>query len=118
MRFDTQRMAELAPQGFTLATDVAEWLVTQGVAFRSAHEISGSLVQFCEARGLSLDEPTDEQYAGISPHLTAEVRDVLTVAGSLASRAGVSGTAPVRVAEQRERLRSRLTDVSGALGLA
>jgi argininosuccinate lyase len=118
MRFDTQRMAELAPQGFTLATDVAEWLVTQGVPFRSAHEISGSLVQFCEARGLSLNEPTDDQYAEISPHLTGEVRTVLTVAGSLASRAGVSGTAPVRVAEQRERLHLRLAAVRGALGLA
>lgn len=118
MRFDTRRMAELAPQGFTLATDVAEWLVTQGVPFRSAHEISGSLVQFCEARGLTLNEPTDEQYAEISPHLTAEVRTVLTVAGSLASRAGVSGTAPVRVAEQRERLHLRLADVAGSLGLA
>ena len=40
LRFDTDRMAELAPQGFTLATDVAEWLVTQGVPFRSVHEIS------------------------------------------------------------------------------
>ncbi len=48
LRFHTDRMAELAPQGFSLATDVAEWLVRQGVAFRDAHEISGALVRACE----------------------------------------------------------------------
>jgi argininosuccinate lyase len=46
------------------------------------------------------------------------VRSVLTVAGSLASRSGVSGTAPVRVAQQRERLHSRLAAVRTSLGLA
>ncbi|MEO7006965.1 MAG: argininosuccinate lyase [Terrimesophilobacter sp.] len=118
MHFDTERMADLAPQGFTLATDVAEWLVTQGVPFRSAHEISGALVQFCEANGLNLNDPTNEQYLEISPHLTAGVRGVLTVAGSLAGRAGVSGTAPARVAEQRDRLHEALAAVSRSLGLA
>ena len=51
LRFDTDRMAELAPQGFSLATDVADWLVRRGVPFRDAHEISGALVKLCEARG-------------------------------------------------------------------
>ena len=50
LRFDTERMAELAPQGFSLATDVAEWLVKQHVPFRDAHEITGALVRFCEAQ--------------------------------------------------------------------
>ena len=75
-------------------------------------------MQFCEARGLSLSEPSDEQYLEISSHLTGEVRGVLTVAGSLASRAGVSGTAPARVAEQRDHLHERLAAVSDSLGLA
>ncbi len=100
LTFNTERMAELAPQGFSLATDVAEWLVKQGVIFRDAHEISGELVRFCEERGLELHEPTDEQLASVSPHLTASVRDVLTVEGSVNSRVGVGGTAAVRVAEQ------------------
>ena len=118
LRFHTDRMAELAPQGFTLATDVAEWLVTQGVPFRSAHEISGALVQFCEDRALPLDGPTDEEFLGISPHLTAGVRSVLTVAGSLASRTGAGGTAPVRVAEQLAALSRRVSAVSATLGVA
>jgi argininosuccinate lyase len=98
--FDVDRMAELAPQGFSLATDVAEWLVRQNVPFREAHEITGALVQFCETNGLELDQPSDADFVAISPHLTAEVRSALTLEGSVASRTGRGGTAPVRVAEQ------------------
>jgi len=108
LTFDTQRMAELAPQGFSLATDVADWLVRQRVPFREAHEISGALVRFCEDSGLDLDEPTDEQYQAVSPHLTPGVRDVLTIAGSVSSRSGVGGTSPERVAEQRTELTARV----------
>jgi argininosuccinate lyase len=108
LAFDTDRMAELAPQGFSLATDVADWLVRQRVPFREAHEISGALVRFCEENGLDLDGPTDEQYLAISPHLTAQVRSVLTVEGSVASRNGAGGTAPERVAEQRTALVARV----------
>jgi argininosuccinate lyase len=100
LTFDEVRMAELAPQGYSLATDVADWLVRQNVPFREAHEITGRLVQFCEANGLELDQPTDADYAGVDPRLTGEVRSVLTVAGSIASRSGTGGTAPARVAEQ------------------
>ena len=100
LRFHTDRMAELAPQGFSLATDVAEWLVKRGVPFRDAHEISGHLVRVCEEHGLELHEVTDAQLAEVSPLLTPEVREVLTVEGSVASRTGAGGTAPVRVAEQ------------------
>ena len=98
--FDAARMAELAPQGFSLATDVAEWLVAQGVPFRVAHEIAGACVRRCEELGVELDELSDEQYAEISPHLTPEVRRVLTVEGSVSSRDGRGGTAPQRVREQ------------------
>ncbi len=108
LAFDTDRMAELAPQGFSLATDVADWLVRQGVPFRDAHEISGSLVAFCERNGLDLGDPTDAQYAELSPHLSPAVREVLTIEGSVASRAGAGGTAAVRVAEQRAELTSRV----------
>jgi len=113
LAFDEERMAELAPAGFSLATDVADWLVRRGVPFREAHEISGALVRFCEQRGLELDEPTDADYAVIDPRLTPDVRAALTVAGSLASRAGAGGTAPERVAEQLELLRARLTELGG-----
>jgi argininosuccinate lyase len=101
-------MAELAPQGFSLATDVADWLVRQGVPFREAHEISGALVAHCERAGVDLHEPSDDEYAAIDPRLTAEVRTVLSVAGSIASRSGAGGTAGSAVAAQRAHLDERL----------
>ena len=97
LRFDTDRMAELAPQGFSLATDIAEWLVRQGVPFRVAHELAGACVRRCEELGIELDALTDEQFAEIDARLTPEVRDVLTAEGSVASRDGRGGTAPDRV---------------------
>lgn len=110
LTFNTERMAELAPQGFSLATDVAEWLVKQGVAFRDAHEISGELVRFCEERGLELHEPSDAELAGVSAHLTPAVREVLTIEGSVNSRTGAGGTASVRVAEQLATLGERIAE--------
>jgi argininosuccinate lyase len=100
MTFHTDRMAELAPQGFSLATDVAEWLVKQHVSFRDAHEITGALVRFAEENNLELDQLSDEQYASLSPHLVPAVRSVLTIEGSVSSRDGRGGTAPDRVREQ------------------
>ena len=117
MRFHTERMAALAPQGFSLATDVAEWLVKRGVPFRDAHEISGHLVRVCEESGIELHEVTDAQLAGVSSHLTPDVREVLSVEGSVASRTGAGGTAPIRVAEQRTELIERVQAAAHALGL-
>jgi len=117
MRFDTERMAALAPQGFSLATDVAEWLVKRGIPFRDAHEISGALVRACEDRGIGLEDASDEVLAQVSAQLTPDVREVLTIEGSVASRSGVGGTAPARVAEQRTELIARSQAAAHALGL-
>jgi len=117
MRFHTDRMASLAPEGFSLATDVAEWLVKRGVPFREAHEISGALVQACEQRGIGLEDADDALLAEVSDRLDPAVREVLTVEGSVASRAGHGGTAPVRVAEQRAELVARAQELGHALGL-
>jgi argininosuccinate lyase len=101
LRFDAERLAALAPAGFSLATDVAEWLVRRGVAFRDAHQIAGAAVRRCEELGLAdLVGLTDEELAELSPHLTPSVREVLTVEGSIASRNAHGGTAPARVAAQ------------------
>jgi argininosuccinate lyase len=107
MRFDVERLESLAPQGFSLATDVAEWLVREGVPFRDAHEIAGACVRLCEARGVDLVDLTDDDLASVSPALRPGVRVVLTVHGSIESRAGRGGTATARVAEQLAALRAR-----------
>nr|MCU0266547.1 argininosuccinate lyase [Actinomycetes bacterium] len=106
LTFDRERMAAAAPDGFALATDVAEWLVRQGVPFRDAHEVAGSCVRFCEARGIDLGDLGDEDLTAISPHLTREVRTVLSVRGALDARAAYGGTAPARVREQLAELRA------------
>jgi argininosuccinate lyase len=109
--FHTERLESLAPQGFSLATDIAEWLVRQRVPFRIAHELAGACVQRCEAQGIELADLTDADFAEISTELTPAVREVLTVAGSIASRNGVGGTAQVRVAEQASRLSELVSEL-------
>ena len=108
LTFDDRRLAEMAPAGFSLATDIAEWLVRQGVPFRIAHEAAGQCVSLAESSGRQLDELSDTELSSVNPALTPAVREVLTVDGSLASRDGVGGTAPARVAEQLVALRARI----------
>jgi len=98
--FDTERMAALAPAGYTLATDIAEWLVRRGVPFRVAHETAGATVRVAETRGVGLADLTDAELAQVSAELTPEVREVLTVTGSVAARDSRGGTAPEQVARQ------------------
>jgi argininosuccinate lyase len=108
MRIDADRLATSAPQGFALATDVAEDLVRRGVPFREAHETVGRLVAWCAAHSCELGDVDDTKLAEISPHLKPEVRAVLSVRGALAARSARGGTAPARVADQIADLRVRL----------
>jgi argininosuccinate lyase len=116
LTFDTDRMAELAPLGYTLATDIAEWMVRQGIPFRVAHEAAGAAVKAAEARGVGLEELAADELAGIHPGLTEEVREVLTIAGSVDSRDARGGTAPSRVAEQLTIVRDRAARLRSQLG--
>ena len=105
MRVDTDRLAVAAPDGFALATDVAEDLVRRGVPFREAHEAVGRLVAWCAQHNCDLPDVDDEQLAELSPHLTPGIRSVLSVRGALGARSARGGTAPERVAEQMADLR-------------
>jgi argininosuccinate lyase len=111
LTFNTAKMAELAPLGFALATDIAEWLVRQGVPFREAHEISGAAVKVAEGRDVELWDLTDGELTSIDPRLTPEVRDVLSTEGSLRTRNGQGGTAPEAVQHQITALRLELESV-------
>lgn len=115
LTFNTERMAELAPAGFSLATDVAEWLVKEHVPFRDAHEITGELVSYCEERGLTLEQLSDEQLAEVSPRLTPAVKAVLSVPGSIAARDGRGGTSPASVQRQLAEVAPRLEAVLARL---
>lgn len=105
--FDVDRLSAAAPSGFALATDVAEWIVRQGVPFREAHEITGSLVTWCESEGRELLGLTDSELLAVDPRL-AGAGEVLSVEGALAARSAIGGTAPVRVVEQAQELRARM----------
>jgi len=113
LRFDIERMGHSAPQGFALATDIAEWLVRQGVPFREAHEVAGGCVRRAEARGVELWDLSDDELRDISDRLTPAVRGVLTVRGALEARAAFGGTAPSRVREQLTTV-TRVVDEAGA----
>jgi len=108
IRFNSERMARSAAAGYALATDLAELLVRRGVPFREAHEVVGHLVVWCQVHECDLAEVSDEDLARVSPHLTPDVRAVLTVPGALAARQSYGGTAPVRVAEQLARIRKKV----------
>lgn len=109
LTFHPERMEELAPAGYTLATDIAEWMVRQGVPFRVAHEAAGECVRLAEKRGVGLDELTDKELQSADQSLTPAVREVLTVRGSIDSRNSRGGTAAAAVAKQRERVAENLS---------
>jgi argininosuccinate lyase len=110
MRFNAERIAAGAAAGFALATDLAELLVRRGVPFREAHEVVGHLVVWCQVHDCELDDVSDADLAKVSPHLTPDVREVLTVPGALAARQSPGGTAPARVAEQLAQLRDAVDE--------
>lgn len=115
MTLHTERMEYLAPRGFSLATDIAEWLVKKGVPFRSAHEISGRCVALADSSGRELWDLNDDEFASIDERLTPDVREVLSAHGSVAARNGKGGTAPERVEEQKQLLVSRVQELRAAL---
>jgi len=110
LRVNSDRLRSLASVGFTLATDLAEYLVRRGVPFREAHEVVGHLVVWCQVHDCDLDEVSDADLAKVSGHLTPDVRTVLSVPGALAARKAYGGTAPERVAEQIVALRAAVEE--------
>jgi argininosuccinate lyase len=108
MTVRVDRLAAGAPVGFSLATEVADWLVRRNVPFRDAHEITGRLVALCAARDCELDEVSDDDLASVSAHLDPSVREVLSVRSALAARTTAGSTGPGPVAEQLAVAQDRL----------
>ena len=98
--FDREKMAAAAPTGFSLATEIADYLVRKNVPFASAHESAGKCVALCEKSSRQLHELSDDEFKNIHPSLDGGVRGVLNVAGALSSRTTTGGTAPALVTEQ------------------
>ena len=106
---DRARLEEAAAAGFSTATDLADWLVREaGLPFRDAHHVTGRLVALAEGSGRGLADLTLAEMRAVHPAIDEGLRDVLSVAASVASRASYGGTAPARVREQIAAWRKRL----------
>jgi argininosuccinate lyase len=108
--FDRNKMKLAAPTGFSLATEIADYLVRKNVPFADAHEAAGACVALCEKLSIDLHELSDDQFAGIHPSLDPKIREVLSVQGAIAARTTAGGTAPSQVALQ---LREALKKTTG-----
>lgn len=98
--FDRERMLAAAPQGFSLATEIADFLVRVKVPFATAHEAAGKCVALCEAQKVDLHELSDQDFARVHPLLTPEIRKVLTVEGAIASRSTAGATGGTALSAQ------------------
>ncbi len=105
LEFNRSRLQDLSVAGFSMATDVADYLVRQGVPFKDAHEAVGKLVVFCEENGLELDQLSREQYEAISRQLKPELKEVLNLSTAIESRNSAGGTSSKQVIEQLVKLR-------------
>jgi argininosuccinate lyase len=108
---NNEELARQAESGFTLATEVADWLAVRGVPFSEAHDVSGALVRFCESKSIGFGSLSDDQLTSVDARLTPDIRAVLTLSAALEARSGFGGTAPARVAEQLQRLRKNLEPI-------
>ena len=97
MIFDRERMRNPANRGHATATDLADYLVRGGLAFRDAHEVVGTAVHLAESSGRELDALSLEELRGVSDRINEDVFEILTLEGSLHSRNHIGGTAPDQV---------------------
>jgi argininosuccinate lyase len=116
MTADPTVMRAQAGQGFSLATEVADYLALKGVPFAEAHEITGNLVRHCEDKGRDLQALDATDFAAIDPRLGPDLMPRLTLDAAVAARSGRGGTAPDRVREQIGRFRASIADVAAWAG--
>ncbi len=108
MRVKVEAMERAALRGYATATDLADYLVKRGAAFRDAHEAVAHAVKVAMGQGLDLSELPLATLQGFHPAIGDDVFAVLTLQGSMNSRTTVGGTAPTQVRAQIERHRARL----------
>jgi len=106
---DAEAMRRAAAEGFATATDLADYLVKKGVAFRDAHEAVSRAVRHASERGLDLSKLPLEELRRFSPLIADDVFEVLTLDGSVRARNHVGGTAPDQVRAAVARARAELT---------
>ena len=116
--FDREKMLQAAPQGFSLATEIADFLVRAKVPFAEAHEAAGKCVALCEKSDRELHELTDAEFSSIHHKLTPDVRNVLSVQGALASRITPGGTSPSSLHSQISQLQATNKEIGAVISSA
>jgi argininosuccinate lyase len=104
MRPDAARMEAAAAQGFSTATDLADWLVRElEIPFREAHHITGRIVAAAEKRGVALEALPLKEMQAVEPRIDARAQRALTVQNAVKTRSSFGGTAPKNVRAQATR---------------
>jgi argininosuccinate lyase len=108
MRAKTENMLRAASQGFINATDLADYLVTKGLPFRSAYKISGSLVAKCIREGKTLEKLSLEEYKEASPLIEADIYEAIDLRNCVQKRVSAGGTSVQSVEKQIDTVRDVL----------
>jgi len=106
--FNREKMAEAAPAGFSLATEIADYLVRKNVPFSKAHEAAGKCVAIAESQNKDLHQLSDSEFLSAHKDLDSAVRLVLSVEGALSGRTTHGGTAPSELKKQFAELESQI----------
>ena len=104
-----ERMEKMASSGFTLATDVAEYLVIKGMGFRQAHRTVGKMVRYCLEKGKELEEMTLQEFKGFASVISQDIYQILDLKNSVDSRNSVGGTSLKLVREAITRAEEELS---------
>lgn len=108
IRIDSKRMADMAGSNFTLATDLADYLVTKGVPFRKAHHVVGRVVQYCIKNGKELVDCSLDEFKGFHKAFEEDVFPYLDISNVIDRRKSIGGTAGSRVREAVAKARADL----------
>ena len=114
-KFKQTNISKLASAGYSLATEIADFLSKTGVPFSIAHEVAGVCVKFCEKNGIVLEQMSDQQLQEIHPNLTPEVKRFLTVTGAISSRTSAMGTSKSSVLAAINKLSQDISGVDKAI---
>ncbi len=108
MEANHRAMREAAAEGFSTATDLADWLVrVLDMPFREAHHVTGAIVKMAEKQGVDLADLKLDEMQLVEPRITKDVFSVLTVEHSVKSRTSFGGTAPIRIREAIKEAKKR-----------
>ena len=110
-QFDSAAISKGAADGFSLATEIADFLAKKQIPFATAHEVAGECVKYCEKNGIELDQLSDAQLLAIHPALTGEVKAFLNVKGAVASRTSSMGTSQKSVTAALTQLKMEISAV-------